>query len=952
LRLLAFALLSFGLLCFPLARALAGQNVGTEEGSLSTVLTDQELEQLPSLGRNYGELLTLAPGDGGVLAIGAGSTALINLTPGSLFDGIVLQKDDPVPGMTEKDFIEEISIATAPNASDLAAVRFDYNMSDGVPHQAIGLYNVTSGSWSIAVTSDSLAPGSSLNYGIPLEPLTINKDLFLFTTGSRNYFSTDTGQPTLYSQLNGASGSTRVIGVGDSTPGGTVLEFDDVQVNASDELLIAAKLLQSGVTQSAIFYGNSTLLQILVETGSTYPNIGAVTKIGKFFQNDSNVVAGEMNGSIYSYAAGGFTNLTPTFTVVIGGSTGVAPGPYKLYGLDNNSFFCFSTPIADNSLTDWALFRTPIGGSFDPFFYDFQPVPGISGATFSKFIDAVSLSRNGNLSFRNKLNFADGSIYGVFSANETSGPVALAYDDLPTSLKFGGTYSLANTCRTFTLLSGDRYFESNILNGSTYYALIHAAPSITGTGFNLSSVLSTMDSLPTNARRSIGRDPMIRGHYFAFEAFRNGGAHTWFVRNRTSGTTYKALGEGDFNSSLNGPISRIRSFGLNIGGNYAFRADYVDGAPGSQSILTGSNGGSLSVVANTGAAAPAGGTYSSFDNFKINDKFQIGYTWRSSNFTSGVNFFDPAVTPATTTILTSGQTVGGFAINSINPGTFALNALGHMSFVANFKTPTGMGNGLFVSNATGVNLALGTGSALGSGIVIKVLGTPSFNNYDWSAALVSMSTASGTSGAVASITAGTPTIVAQDGGSSGIGAFSFGSDDLSGNYVATSTVKIDNRWNIDFNAKLSGGSIPSAYFCTAPGGTPQSCAGSGQPLAGGLGQLFLIPPTNGATPYFSLESNRTSRLVILNEYIGNSSSLPYGLVSDVVPGLSAIYPIVTPGTVVPDTGNGTVAGIGIPNLDPYSQAAAIWVQDSQATGPAHEAVVLSPPPTAGHSPSW
>lgn len=815
---LAFALLNCVLLCFPSARALAAQNVVTEEAPLSTVLTDQQFAQLPPLARTYGELVNIAPGDGGVLAIGAGSTALINLTPNSAFDGIALQEGDQVPAMTEKDFIEEMNVVTAPNDSGLAAVGIGYNRSDGLRHEAIGLYNVTTGSWSIAVTSDSLAPGSSLNYGTPLRPLAINKNLFLFSTRFRNYFSTDIGQTTLYSQQIGASSATRVIGVGDSTSGGIVIDIGDVQVNASGQFLIETKLFQSGVTQSAIFYGNSTLLQPLVETNYTYPNIGTVTKIGKFFQNDSNAVLGEVNGSIYSYSAGGFTNLTPPFTVVIEGLVGVAPGPNKLYGLDNNSNFYFSTPIAGTSVTDWGFFKTPIGGSFNPFFYDFQPVPGISSATFSKFIDAVSLSRNGNLSFRNKFNFYGGSRYGVFNANATSGPVALAYDGLPTSLKFAGTYSLANTCGTFTLSSGATLFETNILNGFTYYSLIDAAPSATGTGFNLSSVLSTMDPLPSNARRSIGRDPLIRGDYLAVEAFFNGGADTWFVKNRSLRTTYRALGEGDFLSSLNAPISRIRSFVLNVGGNYALGADYVDGAPGSQSILTGSNGGSLSVVANTGAPAPTGGTYSNFDTFKINDKFQIGYTWRSSNFTFGINVYNPAATPPTTTILNSGQTVGGVTIDSIVPGTFAFNALGHVSVVANFKTPTGMGNCLFVSNATGVSLPLCTGSTLGSGIVIKLLGTPSFNDYDWSAALVSLSTSSGTSGAVASISAGAPSIVTQDGGSSRIGAFSFGSDDLSGNYVTTSTVKIDNRWNIDFNANLSGGSIPSAYFCTAPGG--------------------------------------------------------------------------------------------------------------------------------------
>jgi len=925
---------------------VSAPEVSVEYSELNTLVTTRDVEDLPLNGRNFGNLAALEPGTTSY-ALGNNDSALFNLdsvTGESSANPIPLQIGDIDPIDTGSTVLALYGIAGNGSGGVEVAMKSGTNSfhgSFGEPLLKDKMFFFDGASWNLIASSNMIAPGSSKPYGFQMRPSAISSKFAVFSAGGNGYDTRQNGQTTLYlSQLGPTPNVRRLVGVDDPLAGGTVYSIGPVKINTQDEILVKTDIFRNGAINKGYLLYTGPSLQFSLINGDTNPLGGTFQNIGKALLNNFGSLAFEANHTIYIRTGSGtFIQGPSTFTVPDpSGATksfAIANGDFLLDTFFDDASYFFNTPLTGSgAFSNFGEFKRypgtiPLNKLM---FWQGEPA-GFADKTLSNRTFGISYDPVGEFTIGFKHPEGGSSVYVQSGDNP---PSRLVSDGQSSGFSYGGTISLANLRKTFTLVNGFRYFDVDILGGRASHALIQANPLASNV---LKSVVSNVYPLPTGARYEFGREIILNDHYYGFHAFRNGGQDNVYLGNRRSGIIKRIIGDYDYIPQLSGYVRSVSSFSINAHGNYVLSADIINGQPDYQAILGGSFHRRFSVIANTGGGSPVSGTtWTSFHGScsELNYKNQFTFKAGLSDRRAGLFSYNPGPIPSISTIVTTGQTVGSRIIARL--GFHKINAVGNILFEAKFQanptSSTTAGNALFLRDPLGIHLVIGTDSTVSSGTVLNVLGAPSFNDSNETTAMVSVKNASSTTGAIIRSWGGISTVIAQDSGSTpGGGVLNLGRLDVAGIYRPTSSTKLDNLWNMAFNSNLTGGSINSAYFFMPNGGSLQLSASAGQTLPSG-GLLGTIPTSSGEDPFFALANGR---FVIVNHEMSIDGGLQNGafdLISD-----GTIRSILQIGDRIHRTEGATVFDISTPVMDDFGNA---MFQVGLTGGTAQRAIVVSP----------
>jgi Bacterial Ig-like domain (group 3) len=839
--------------------------------------------------------------------IGRSNSALFLRRAGSATIERLLQAGDEVPGLAGSrvlSFPAAVDIFGAPEmptriaiASGRVCFLVAYALSDGLPHQAILVYD--GASYRTVVSSEDIAPdsGGTAYGGISSFMINDNGDV-AFTATLRPMPATYSFIfSTLYLAPAGAT-VLRIVGPEDTLPstlpappGSLANIIQLVAINDSAQALFVTGL-------SDAYVGAASGIQI----------VGSRPVIGLPSFNDAGTVAflGQVLPGLQSGLAistvGGSQNL-----VVVSGSAGpgliggtispVAIEPSR-FGqqaplIDTAGDILFGANVTGSAVTTFAVLRRRADSTLDVVAYEGQPAPGAAGKTFASFL-GPSISSDGRATFTAL--FTDGGA-GIYEQTGASDPVLVALEGEAAPLG-GGVLQLFDSALTGAMDDGSTYFRSVISGGTATFAELLKSPG------GLSSLMSTESFLPAGGSVNVlVATPTLRRPYVSFVAQRNGGMAGLFVRHLSSGVTAKLATEGDL---APGSAERILfasdRFGdgpaLNSGGQVAFISTTTAGGSG---LFLASPAGGLVTLAASGDNSPvAGTTFSSiqsrlvFAPLQMSDSGRVAFIATLSNSLSGVFLYTPG--GGITKIALQGEAAPGGSVFAPFNGQPLTNSLGDVQFqnsMGMFSWSGGVARKIAL-----VGDALPDGSTVGPGVPMS-FGDDGRLLFGGVSAITTP-TVSRRSGVFLGAPNGPLEIVARDGDPTPAG----------GLFALSNSIALRNRaGDIATRSGITGGTADSGIFrrmASGPSaGILQTVAVEGQSLPGGIGTLDSVPLGSQSNAWFAL--GPAGDVAFVNPFLPAGGSKREGAFLSRPNG--AIGTIVAPGDAITGIG-GAVSFVG------------------------------------------
>lgn len=839
---------SLSLVVAILCMALSSRGVDAQSQSqLVPLVTDNTPL---TLSNNFGAPLNSVVNQAGDYAfIGNGGSAVYYRSAAASSATMVLQMGDEVPGFTgsRNDILNQIRL----NNSGLLAFRPDFFQANGIAQGAI--FTFDGATLQQVISGSDLAPGAGgAAFGRAMNLIGLNDaGEIAFSAPLIPPGSPATAQTTLYIKPAGGA-PVRVAGLGDVAPGtggGTFSTFNFLGFNNRGEELFTSTII-GGATTSGLFVGDITgAVRKVVALNDPNPSGGTFTVIGTSFLNNAGQVGFQSGSALYvDTPMSGIARVVVNGDAVpapVGGSLGTA---FQLQALSDGGDLVFLANLVGNGgITNNGLLRRRAGNPLEMVAYRNQPV-GAPGEIFNSPLSTgspftgISVNATGTVSFRSTLT-GGSAANGVFQQSGTNPPINIARDGDATTLSGGGTYTLAINSATATLNNDALFFRADVTGGTADNAELLVS------GGSTTVLMNTGDALPPASRVSLRTFRMGgSGDSVGFLAQRTAGRFSIVAHSIQNQATNVLVTDGDVAPGTGGGLIRLISRNTvfqNTAGTTVFSAQLIGGStPSNTGLFVRSPGGALTKIAANGDIDPVSGkaltaiSINAVTPSPMNDSGQVVFLTTllpvSGPATRALYRWSPGT--GFTKIAAAGDTTstGGTILNLSNP-SLAINAIGHVAFIANIAPgPTGT-PGIFVGSGGTPTKVVQVGDTSPAGGTFASLALPGFNDSD-EVPFVAAITGGPGGGAFLGTTSAAPVTLALDGAAAPAG----------GNFSITTArpdIAINNQHDIVLRSNLTGGTADSGYFVRrGAGGTLQAIVLQGQPAPGTTGVFESIVP--------------------------------------------------------------------------------------------------------------